>query len=153
MTTTKLWPLAIAAVFAANVYADDKRAGAPVRADTHAPIGVMAEHTHNAGEWMVSYRFMRMEMDGNKIGNRSVGSDEIVSTIPNPFGTMPATLRVVPVEMTMDMHMFGAMYAPNDRWTLMAMANYLDNEMDHITYSGMGPGTPTPAVIGGFTTK
>jgi hypothetical protein len=32
-------------------------------------------------------------------------------------------------EMTMDMHMFGAMYAVSDKWTLMGMLNYLDNDM------------------------
>ena len=29
------------------------------RADGHAPIGVMADHLHRGGEWMVGYRFMR----------------------------------------------------------------------------------------------
>ena len=29
----------------------------------------------------------------------------------------------------MDMHMFGAMHAISDQWTLMCMLNYLDNEM------------------------
>ena len=29
------------------------------RADGHAPIGVMADHLHKAGDWMVGYRFMR----------------------------------------------------------------------------------------------
>ena len=152
MTTAKLWPLAIAATFAANVYADDKSAGSPVRADTHAPIGVMAEHTHNAGEWMFSYRFMRMEMDGNQIGHKSVSADEIVTTVPNRFFGMPMqppTLRVVPLEMTMDMHMFGAMYAPNDRWTLMGMVNYVDKEMDHVTYQGPAGTT----VLGNFRTE
>ena len=33
--------------------------------------------------------------------------------------------------MTMDMHMFGSMYAISDKWTLMSMLNYLDNEDDH----------------------
>jgi hypothetical protein len=32
----------------------------------------------------------------------------------------------------MDMHMFGTMYAISDKWTLMAMLNYLDNDMDMI---------------------
>jgi len=157
MKNSTLWPSAIGAVALATAsvntaIADDIGGNKPVRADTHAPIGVMADHTHNAGEWMLSYRLMRMEMNGNKIGSKSVSPDFIVNNIANPFGAMPATLRVVPTKMTMDMHMLGAMYAPTDRWTLMAMVNYLDNTMDHITYSGMGPGVPTPAVVGGFTT-
>lgn len=38
-----------------------------VRADGHAPIGVMGDHTHAAGEWMFSYRYMRMEMGGQRV--------------------------------------------------------------------------------------
>ena len=37
--------------------------------------------------------------------------------------------NMLPTEMTMDMHMFGTMYAISDKWTLMGMLNYLDNEM------------------------
>ena len=38
-------------------------------------------------------------------------------------------LGMLPTEMTMDMHMFGTMYAISNKWTLMGMLNYLDNEM------------------------
>jgi len=101
-----------------------------------APITVMGDHLHAKGDWMVSYRFMRMEMDGNRIGTDEVSSEEIVSTVANRFG-MPPTLRVVPTEMTMDMHMFGAMYGVTDWLTLMGMGMYKDNKMDHITFQGM----------------
>lgn len=138
----------IAYLTSSATVADDISGAKPIRADTHAPIGVMLEHTHNAGEWMFSYRFMRMDMNGNQIGHRSVSPDEIVTTVENIFGP-PPTLRVVPTEMTTEMQMFGAMYAPNDRWTLMLMLNHLNKEMDHVTYMGMA-GT---AVLGGFTTK
>jgi hypothetical protein len=37
--------------------------------------------------------------------------------------------NMLPTEMTMDMHMFGTMYAISNKWTLMGMLNYLDNEM------------------------
>ena len=30
------------------------------RADSHAPIGVMGDHVHSAGEWMVSLRWTSM---------------------------------------------------------------------------------------------
>jgi hypothetical protein len=118
-----------------------------IRADSHAPIGVMADHTHEKGEWMVSYRFMRMEMDGSRDGTDSL-SPEAITAIPNRFAP-PAGLRVVPTRMTMDMHMIGAMYAPSERVTLMAMANYLENEMDHVTFQGM-MGTTR---LGEFTTR
>ncbi|MEL7024120.1 MAG: transporter [Pseudomonadota bacterium] len=122
------------------------------RADTHAPIGVMADHTHQQGEWMFSYRFMSMPMEGNLQGSDDISPDEIVTTVPNRFfgnPGQPPTLRIVPVEMNMSMHMFGAMYAPNDRVTLMAMVNYVEKDMDHLTYQG-GMGT---TVLGEFTTE
>ena len=34
------------------------------RPDGHAPISVMGDHMHEMGEWMVSYRYMSMEMEG-----------------------------------------------------------------------------------------
>ena len=121
------------------------------RADSHAPIGVMAEHFHKKGEWMLSYRFMSMDMQGNLQGSNSLSADTIVTTESNRFfgnPNMPPTLRVVPVDMTMDMHMLGMMYAPTDWLTLMVMANYIEKDMDHLTYMG-GMGT---TVLGNFTT-
>jgi len=123
-----------------------------LRADSHAPIGVMGDHMHNKGEWMVSYRYMRMHMEDNRDGTNSLSPEEIVTTIPNRFfgnPMQPPTLRVVPTEMTTDMHMFGGMYAPTDNLTLMLMANYIDREMDHITFQG-GAGTTR---LGTFKTE
>lgn len=130
--------------------------GGGVRADGHAPIGVMGDHMHKKGEWMLSYRYMRMHMEGNRIGTNEVSPEEIVTTVPNnnpvvtPMGmtVTPPFLRVVPTKMTMDMHMFGAMYAPTDNITLMAMLPYIRKEMDHLTFSPM----PGANLIGGFTT-
>ena len=54
------------------------------RPDGHAPIGVMTDHTHGAGEFMWSYRFMYMAMDGNRDGAAEVpvaGDEE-----PEPVG-------------------------------------------------------------------
>jgi hypothetical protein len=110
-----------------------------VRADSHAPIGVMGDHLHRAGQGMVSYRYMRMEMEGNRVGTDTITPEQIVTTVPNPFfgqPMQPPTLRVVPTRMTMQMHMFGAMYAPTDWVTAMIMVNYLDKEMDHVTFRG-----------------
>ncbi len=101
----------------------------------HAPIGVMGDHMHKKGEWMVSYRYMTMDMEDNLQGDESISADEIVRQ-PNP-NAPPPFLRVVPVEMQTEMHMVGLMYAPSDDVTLMAMLNYVSKEMDHITYQGM----------------
>ncbi|MEO0773508.1 MAG: hypothetical protein AAFZ04_10040 [Pseudomonadota bacterium] len=44
----------------------------PLRADGHAPIGVMGDHRHATGEIMLSYRFMRMDMGGNQVGSSNL---------------------------------------------------------------------------------
>ncbi|REH36709.1 hypothetical protein DFR26_1845 [Paraperlucidibaca baekdonensis] len=120
---------------------------------SHAPIGVMGDHRHGKGEFMWSYRFMRMNMEGNRQGTDSISNDEIVTTVANPNGS-PATVRVVPKKMTMDMHMLGAMYGLSDRVTLMAMVPYLQNSMDHITYMGPSPTGPNGTkVLGEFSTE
>ncbi len=116
-----------------------------LRADSHAPIGVMGEHMHGKGEWMVSYRYMRMAMDGTRDGTSNLSNAEIL-TRANRFGA-PPNLRVIPESMDTDMHMVGGMYAPSDDITLMMMGMYIDREMDHSTYN------PAGAKIGEFTTK
>lgn len=98
------------------------------RPDGHAPISVMGDHLHEQGEWMLSYRYMGMLMDGNRAGRDSLSNDQAFALIP---GMGPNTTRVLPVDMTMSMHMLGVMYAPSARVTLMAMLPYVRNEMDH----------------------
>ena len=44
-----------------------------------APIGVMGDHMHGAGEWMFSLRQIKMEMSGNKIGSDNASDTEILS--------------------------------------------------------------------------
>jgi hypothetical protein len=83
----------------------------------NAPIGVMGDHMHGAGEWMFSLRQMKMEMSGNKIGSDNASDTEILS-VPNTNAMMPPNLRVVPQHMEMDMTMLGVMYAPNADLTL-----------------------------------
>ena len=90
------------------------------RPDGHAPISVMGDHMHEMGEWMVSYRYMSMNMDGLLKGSNTVSPTMMATEF------MP---NMLPTEMTMDMHMFGTMYAISNQWTLMGMLNYLDNEM------------------------
>jgi len=143
--------IAIAMLWPATALAHEDDKTAP-HAMNHAPIGVMADHRHRKGEWMLSYRYMTMEMEGNRDGTTSLSADQIVSETPNRFfgsPMQPPTLRVVPESMQMDMHMVGAMYGLSDRVTLMGMTSYVSREMDHVTYQG-GMGT---TVLGNFTTK
>ena len=67
-----------------------------------APAGVMGDHVHHKGGWMVSYRYMAMHMEGIDGGDVS--------------GYM-----MRPVEMDMQKHMVGAMAAPHDRITFALM--------------------------------
>ena len=64
-------------------------AGHGPRADSHAPIGVMGDHLHGAGEFMISYRYMHMDMAGSRIGTRRVSPEFIVQNVPNRFAGRP----------------------------------------------------------------
>lgn len=95
------------------------------RPDSHAPIGVMGDHIHKEGEWMVSYRFKLMQMDGNLNGSNSVSTQQVLNNY-----------MVSPTEMTMTGHMLGLMYAPNDNVTAMVMLPFMNKSMKHITRTG-----------------
>lgn len=131
----------------------DGGAGQPrIRADSHAPIGVMGDHMHRRGEWMLSYRLMNMGMDGSRNGSEKMSPEAIATTVANRFfgqPMQPPTLRVVPLEMGMEMHMVGAMYAPADWITLTAMTSYQRKDMDLVTFQGPA-GTNR---LGTFTTR
>ena len=99
----------------------------------HAPIGVMGDHTHKQGEWMTSYRYSYMHMDGNRDGTNRMSSAAVISS-----GFM-----VAPLEMDMHMHMFGLMYGATDNLTLTAMAPYVIKTMDHVNMGGIRFSTRT----------
>jgi hypothetical protein len=109
--------------------------------EAHAPIMVMGDHMHKAGEYMFSLRHMHMRMQGNMEGTDEL-SDRQVLDKPNDNAAMPANLRVVPQKMDMKMTMLGAMYAPSDAVTLLAMVMQIDNEMVLQSYQGMMGDTP-----------
>jgi hypothetical protein len=123
-------------------------------AHTHkalAPIGVMGDHMHETGDWMISARSMRMNMEDMRDGTSDLSPEDIVSNAalyPNP-NAGPAGFRVIPTEMRMDMHMFGVMYGATDWLTLMAMGSYQEKVMDHVTFQGMAGTTR----LGTFTTR
>lgn len=95
-------------------------------ANTHAPIGVMGDHTHNQGEFMMSYRFMNMAMAGMGSGSQSLSNEQVFEDY-----------MMGPIEMDMSMHMLGFMYAPTDRLTLVAMINHSEKEMTMENRMGM----------------
>ena len=93
----------------------------PVRArpDSHAPIGVMGEHGHKAGEMMLAYRFMAMDMRGLQSGTDAVETADVLKDF-----------MMAPTAMDMKIHMFGVMFAPHDKITLMAMTSYQQRHME-----------------------
>jgi len=95
------------------------------RPDRHAPISVMGDHLHHQGEWMLSYRYMYMDMDGNREGTHHRSDREVLARYP-----------VTPTQMTMEMHMVGVMYGLTDNVTLMAMMPFARFGMDHRTRMG-----------------
>lgn len=67
---------------------------------------------------MLSYRYMNMAMNGLRQGSNSLSTEMALQDF-----------MLVPVDMDMEMHMVGVMYAPSDRVTLMAMFNHLSHDM------------------------
>jgi len=96
------------------------------RPDGHGPISIMGDHTHSKGEWMISYRFMNMTSDG-LIQNRSKIAEQKVLE----------KFMMSPREMEMKMHMFGLMYAVNNKLTLMSMLPIVSKEMTGVNRMGM----------------
>lgn len=102
----------------------------------HAPIGVMADHTHKKGESMISLRLSYMKMKGNKLNGNDISEEDILN-ISNPLSNSPANLSIVPKDMSMRMLMIGGMYAPSDKLTIMAMAMFMEKKMNLDSYHGM----------------
>jgi hypothetical protein len=96
------------------------------RPDAHAPIGVMGDHTHEAGGLMLSYRFGYMRMSGNRSG----------ATHQSPGDVLQRGFAATPLDMDMQMHVFGLMIAPTDWLTVMAMLPLVDLGMDHVNVMG-----------------
>ncbi|MBO6658950.1 MAG: hypothetical protein JJ934_18805, partial [Pseudomonadales bacterium] len=62
------------------------------RPDDHAPIGVMGDHTHHKGEWMLSYRYMLMRMEDNRDGTKRLDESEVLISGTGDY-------RVAPTDM------------------------------------------------------
>ncbi|MGX1930923.1 nitrous oxide reductase accessory protein NosL [Flagellimonas sp. 2504JD4-2] len=85
----------------------------------YAPSGIMGDHLHPKGGFMVSIRYMNMAMTGNREGSNGVSDEDIYQRF-----------MVAPQEMTMQMYMVGAMYGISDNLTVMLMQNFVQNDMD-----------------------
>lgn len=93
------------------------------------PIGVLQDHLHQRGEWMLSYRYMRQNYGGNRNRLERVDDADVVSM--DGFG-----FSVAPTQMTIDTHLFGVMYGVTDRVTVAALVPFVEQEMDYVTRDG-----------------
>lgn len=105
------------------------------RPDSHAPLGVMNDHTHKAGEIMFGYRYVFSHDEGIKEGSQSIPRSEVFHRYAND-----GFYTAAPVEMDMHMHMLEFMYAPADWVTLMVMPMYMEMDMTMESRGGHGHG-------------
>jgi hypothetical protein len=96
------------------------------RPDSHAPIGVMQDHTHDKGEFMFTYRYMLMYMDQMRDGTDNLSINDVQKDF-----------LITPKNMRTQMHMFSAMYGLNDTVTLMVMLPYVLKKMEHERRDGL----------------
>lgn len=82
------------------------------------PFDVM---TGQAGKWMVGYQFMYEKLDGLLEGTGDVSGAQTL-----------AHFAAAPIDMTMQMHMGMVMYAPTDKFTIMAMLPYITMSMGEL---------------------
>ena len=110
--------------------AQDENAGTAIVVDApllHPSAGLMNDHMHEGGEFMVGLRFERMRYSGvNRSGTDAISDAAIVA----------AGYSVRTQSMEMDMAMLDLMFAPNDKVTLMVMPMYMWHRM---TMLGIDP--------------
>jgi len=88
------------------------------RAEYYAPIGVMIDHSHDKGKWMISFRNMNMFMKNYLNGHTMQSLDKVYQTYP-----MAST------KMNMNMTMGMVMYGLTDKVSLMVMGQFINNSM------------------------
>lgn len=93
----------------------------------HAPLGVMGDHTHHKGEWMVGYKYDYTHASKLQQGRHQIAE----SSVMNTYGD--ASLN-----MDMEMHMLEIMYGVSEDLTLMVMPQYMTMEMLHASNHGGG---------------
>ncbi len=104
--------------------------------DKHGPAGIMGDHMHRQGKWMVEYKYMNMYMDDNRIGTRTISDLDAIGPPGPPPGIVVEGIQTnvgaSPTEMTMEMHMAHVMYGATDDVTLYTMVMLPSLTMDHI---------------------
>jgi hypothetical protein len=97
--------------------------------DHRAPLGVMGDHMHKAGELMLSYRFVYMLMEGSRDESSRIADSDVIR--PGGYNFM-----ITPTRMPMQTHLFGLMFAPTGKMTFTAMLPLISYEMEHLHRNG-----------------
>ena len=101
-----------------------------MRPDYVFPAGVKGGKNMMSKKIMFSYKFGTMDMDCCGTGTSNASNSFIQG----------AGYTMTPIDMSMDMHMFGAMYAYSNKFTVMTMLPYIEKEMEMETLTGMMAG-------------
>jgi len=123
-------------------------------------------HSHGKGAWMFEYRYMSMKMDGLLQGSDSVSTQSVsgvnadmtndpnlgmqcapqnpATGAPRVYLRAAGTKCMAPTSMTMNMHMFMAMYGLSDKVSLMGMINYVKYDMDMVMHMFASPAATMP---------
>lgn len=113
--------ITLACFAASHVLAHSPANGSHSRPDSHAPAGMMYEHMHKKGEWMLGYNIQRLTHDGAYYhGTKKV----------NAHDALLGDYSMLTDKHQMDMHMLHLMYAVSDDFTLMLMPMYMSMDMD-----------------------
>jgi len=105
-------------------------------ADSHAPAGVMFDHMHKAGGFMVGFRYAYTSAGGDMLHGTDKASDQGIAD----HGCGTHTCSMTPSDMAMKMYMLDIMYAPTDWMTLMVMPMYMSHDMTMRPLNAMSHG-------------
>ena len=105
-----------------------------------APLGVMTDHIHAKGTWMLGYTYSNAMMQGNAMGTGTVSDAAVYKNY-----------MMAPQTMHMQMHMLMLMYGITDRLTVMAMGGVMRNSMT-MTMDGSSMSMPGMVMPMGATT-
>ena len=101
-----------------------------MRPDYVFPAGVKGGKNMMSKKIMFGYKFGTMDMDCCGTGTSDASNNFIQA----------AGYTMAPIDMSMDMHMFSAMYAVNNKFSVMAMLPYIEKEMEMEMLTGMMAG-------------
>jgi hypothetical protein len=120
-----------------TAYADPLHgSGTGPLADQHAPAGVLFDHLHKAGQFMLGFRYAGTFAEGStRHGTHTVTDDVIAER-----GCGSHTCSMKATDMTMNMYMLDIMYAPTNWMTLMVMPMWMthDMTMSPLRLTGLG---------------